>query len=317
MVVILLDDDIGGINAVHPFGNFFIILALAGEGVSENCAADIGAGEEADALDYAGADPVGDTFLVNFEVGFVEHKGGVLEAEMASQIAAEVLGGGILDTNTLGIKADDLNILGHHIDDKIGGKPLAAVCCPFDNIAVDKGRYADGTALIVDLGVVLGHFELADILAELTKLAVAKTLGAVLIQHGDLVIADLVDIFNEIALGKLKESGVRACAENGHTDNAADNEDHNKKCADYDGDSAVSFKSAPKLASVGDLVKADADGAEHAVNKSQQKEKAVKALIVKVDCRELEIEVNSSEKKGYYQIDNYTFCSSGFHKVPP
>ena len=51
--------------------------------------------------------------------GLVEHIGGVIEAQVAVEVPAEVLGGGVADAL---LQTHHLHILGHHVDDKIGGQ---------------------------------------------------------------------------------------------------------------------------------------------------------------------------------------------------
>ena len=115
IVVVLLHDDIRGIHPVHPAGNHLIILALAGNGVDQHGALHVLAAEEADGLDDPGADPVRRALLVNFKDRLIEHHGGVLEAQMPVEVAAEMLGSGVLHAL---IQAHHLCLLGHHVDDE-------------------------------------------------------------------------------------------------------------------------------------------------------------------------------------------------------
>ena len=59
VIVILLHDDIGGVQPVHPSRHSLIVLALAGDGVHQHGAVNIRAAEQTDGLDNAGTDPVG------------------------------------------------------------------------------------------------------------------------------------------------------------------------------------------------------------------------------------------------------------------
>ena len=207
VVVVLLHDQLGGVDVIHPVGHVagLVVGALAGDGVHQHGTDDITAAEQADGVADPGADPPGVAVLVDLKGRLVEHIGGVVEAQMAVQVAAEVLGGGVVDAL---VQTDDLHVLSHHVDKQIGGQAVGAVVQPLDDIAVAQGRDADRAALVVDLGIVIGHLELGDHVRQLAQLAVAQLCGGVGIQHGDLVIADLLHLRGKVAVGNGQQVAV-------------------------------------------------------------------------------------------------------------
>ena len=212
VVVVLLDDEVGGVQVIHPGGNLLVVLALAGDGVDQHRAADVHTAKETDLPDHTGTDPEGGALVIDLHHRLGEHVGGVVETQMPVEVAAQVLGGGVLDALSLG-QAHQLGALGHHIHQDIGGQALGAVGEPADQVGVHEGGDADGAALVVDLGVVVHHLKLADHIAELAQLPVAQPLGGVPVQHGDLVVGDLRHLGGEVALLKGQELGVALGAE--------------------------------------------------------------------------------------------------------
>ena len=77
--------------------------------------------EQADPLDDPGADPVGRSLLINLHHRLGKHVGGVVEAQMAVEVPAEVLRRGVVDAL---VQPHHLHILRHHIDEQIGGQTL-------------------------------------------------------------------------------------------------------------------------------------------------------------------------------------------------
>ena len=114
---VLLHDELRHIQLIHPGGNLLVILALACDGVHQHGAANVRAAEEADGLHHPGADPVGGALLVDLKDGIGEHIGGIVEAQVPLEIAAEVLGRGVLHPL---VQPHHLHILGHHIHDQVG-----------------------------------------------------------------------------------------------------------------------------------------------------------------------------------------------------
>ena len=79
MIVILLHDEVGHIEGVHPGGDLFVVGAFSGHGVHQHGALDIGAAEQADALDHPGGDPPGMALLVDLKFRGGEHHSGKVE----------------------------------------------------------------------------------------------------------------------------------------------------------------------------------------------------------------------------------------------
>ena len=150
VVVVLLHDEFGVVHMVYPAGDIFIVSALAGDGVHQHSPLDVRAAEEADGLDHPGADPVGAALLVDLKHRVREHIGGVVEPQVAHEVPAEVLGGGVLHAL---VQPDHLRLLGHHVDDHVGGQAVGPVGEPLDQVSVGQGGHPHRAALIVDLGV--------------------------------------------------------------------------------------------------------------------------------------------------------------------
>ena len=110
---------------------------------------------------------------------------------MPVQVAAEMLGGGVL--HALG-QTHHLGVLRHHVDDQIGGQTALPVGEPFDEVAVAQAGHPHRAVLIVDLGVGGQNLKLAHHVAELAQLAAAQLGGGVRVQHGNLVIGDFLDV---------------------------------------------------------------------------------------------------------------------------
>ena len=135
MVVVLLNQQVGIIDPIHPVGHLLHILGLAGDGVDQHGTLRVRAAEQADALHQPGADPPRSAVLVDLEVDIAEHHGGIAEAQRAVEVAAEVLAGGILDTVA---ELDEVGLLSHHIDHDISGQALGTVIEPLDDISIDQ-----------------------------------------------------------------------------------------------------------------------------------------------------------------------------------
>ena len=197
VVVVLLNDQLGGVDVVDPCGRLFIIFALARDGVDKHRTVVVRAAEKTDSLFLLGADPVGRAFLVDLKDRLFEHIGRIGKAQMAIEISREMLGGRVLHAV---FKAHDVDILRHHVDDEIGGKAFGAVVEPLDDVTVAKRRDAHGATVIVDLRVVRADLELRDHVGKFTEFAVAELLCAVLVKHGNAVVGDFVDLLGEAAI---------------------------------------------------------------------------------------------------------------------
>ena len=205
VVVILIHDDVGGVQPVHPGGHILVILALAADGVHQHGALHVRTAEKPDALDDPGADPVGGALLVDLKHRLVEHHGGILEPQVAVEVPGEVFRRGILHAL---VQPDHLRLLGHHVDDDIGRQAVGAVGEPLDEVSVGKARDPHGAALIVDLGIVGQDLKLRHHIRQLTQLPAAQSGGGVAVQHGDLVIADLLHLRDEVTGGQGQQLAV-------------------------------------------------------------------------------------------------------------
>ena len=186
VIVVLLHDERGEVNSVHPLRDLFMVGAFAGNSVHEHRSPDIRASKKTDGLDHTGTDPPGIAGLVNLKRGGGEKKGGILKAQMAHHVAIQRLGRGVFDSLAIG-KADHLDLLGDHIHHNVSGQTVGAVGEPPNKIGVFQGGHTDGTALIVDLGGVVGHLKLAGHVGNGTHLCGAQISGGVLVQQRNFI----------------------------------------------------------------------------------------------------------------------------------
>ena len=218
MVIVLLHNEAGGVQIVYPGGDLLIIGALSGDGVDQYRAVDVGTAEQADGLYHPGSDPPRLAVFVDLELRRGKQEGGVLEAQVPGDVAVKRLGEGILHSFR---QADYRGLLGDHIHHHIGGQAFGAVGEPLDDVRVVDGSHPHGTALVVDLGRVVGILELTDHIAERTHLAVPQKLRGGAVQRGNLVKRDLSHIGGEIAVLHVQQIPVGARTEDGEGDDGA------------------------------------------------------------------------------------------------
>ena len=301
VVVVLLHDQLRAVHMVHPGGDVghIVIGAFAGDGVDQHRALHIHAAEKADGLVHPGADPVGRALFIDLEIGLAEHIGGVLEAQMADQIAVEMLRRGVFDAL---VQALHRHFLGGHIDDKICRQALGAVVEPLDDVAVHQSRHAHGLALIVDLGIVVLHLELADHVAELAQLAVAQAGGAVAVQHGDLVKGQLVHFLGKVARFHRQELLIGPRPQQHRREDRAhqrhrDQGDHNVKR-----DPAL-LAHELEIALCPVALKTGGDNRHHAVDNAQGKGEGVKLRRFQINRRQRHVKINSAEDQRDQKVD--------------
>ena len=300
MVVILLLDELRRVHMVHPGGHVrrVVIGALAGDGVHQHRTGNVRAAEQADGLFDPGADPEGIALLVDLEGRGVKQIGGIVEAQIAAQVPAEVLGGGIADAL---VQAHHVHVLGDHVDDEIGGQAVGAVVQPLDPVAVAQGRHPHRAALVVDLGIVPGHLELGHHVRQLAQLAVAQLLSGVPVQHGDLVIADLLDVGGEVAGLHRQQVPVGPGPEHLPADGRADQRRDHQHQAQHKGDGALLFHKAEVALGPAALK----PGGQHraaAVHRAQQQCEHIEVAGVQVQRRQRHIEIDGSEHQRHRQV---------------
>ena len=223
--VVLLDQKVRGIYAVDPFGNIGDgqILALARRGIHEHGARNRLAAEKADLEIAHRADPPGIAFVVDFERLLAEHIEGILQLDVAVDIARKRFAFGILD-GLVTLETNDLGILRGHIDNHIRRDALLAILQPFEQIGIRQRTHADRAVLIVDLTVQRRNLELADQVGHGAHGAVAEKRGGRAVDDGNLVVVDLLDILRELHIGGLQDIRVflRVAREKRHGEQGAD-----------------------------------------------------------------------------------------------
>ena len=224
-----------------------------------------------------------------------------MEAQVPLEIAAEVLGRGVLHPL---VQPHHLHILGHHIHDQIGGQALGAVGEPLDEVGVGQGRHPHRAALVVDLGEVLPNLELGDHVRQFAKLAGGQALGGILIHHGDLVVGDLLHLGGEIAVLHSQELGVAAGPQHhprgkGSDGNGSDEGHQHKK-----GNGALLFHE-PEVACGPLTLEPGGKHRRDAVHGAQQEYKHIELLGVEVQGGQLHIEVPQAEEQRHTQVDEH------------
>ena len=302
--VILLHNKLSGIDMIHPSGHIrhIVVDALARHRIHQHGADNICAAKEADGLIHAGADPVGVTRLVDFKGGRIEHVGGVVKPQMAIEIAPEVLGGGVADAL---VKAHHLHVLGHHVHNEVGGQTLGAVGEPLDPVAVAQARHTDGTALVVDLGVILNDLKLAHHVGKLAQFTVAKLHGGVLIHHGDLGVGDLLHLGGKVAVLHRQEVAVVVGADDLPAKHRAHHCRQDKGGGDNEGDEALLFQEAEVALPPLTLKARGEDGAQ-GVHGADQQHEDIQLPCLEVEGRQHHIEIEGSKHQRHHDVDNGT-----------
>ena len=242
--------------------------------------------EEADGAGLPGADPPGLAVLVQLQPGGGEHKGGVAEPQGPVQVPVEVLRGRVPHSRLPdGGQADHPGLLGHHVHGDVGGQALFRVDEPLEEVPVLQGGHPDGTALVVDLGVVVGHLELADHVRQLAQLPVPQPAGGGFVQHGDLVKGDLLDLRGEVPGVHRQQVPVGPCPEDGGGDDLPDDEnggqgqdDDHHRLALTSGKGEVGLEPHP----LGAGVHPQGDHEHQDIHQQQHQHEAVEAGVVEV-----------------------------------
>ena len=108
----------------------------------------------------------------------------------------------------LAIEAHNLGILRSHVDNDICGNALLAVLQPLEQVGVRERAHAHGTTLVVDLAVGVRDLELAHELRNGSHGARTEQLGGRAVDHGHVLVVDLLDVLGKIALGGIEDRGV-------------------------------------------------------------------------------------------------------------
>ena len=285
---------------VDPGGNIrrVVIGALTGDGIDQHGSGNVRAAEQADGLPDPGAHPEGVAVLVDLKGRGVEQIGGVAEPQIAVQIPAEVLGRGVADAL---IQAHHVHVLGHHVDDQIRRQTLGAVVQPLDPVAVAQGRHPHRAALVVDLGIIPGYLELGHHVRQLAQLAVAQLLGGVLVQHGNLVIADLLHLGGKVAGLHRQQVPVGAGPEHLPADGRAHNGRDCQRRRQHKGHGALLFHEA-EVALGSAALKAGGQNGAAAVYRAQQQHEHIEFAGMQVQRRQHDIEINGAEDQRHRQV---------------
>ena len=299
IVVVLLDDQVGGVDAVHPGGDLLIIRTLAGDGVHQHRAVDVGTAEQADGFDHAGADPVGGAVIVDLKHRIGEHHGGVLEPQQTVEVAAEMLGGGVFHAL---VQAYHLGVLGHHVNDQIGGQAVGTVGKPLDQIAVPQRGDPHRAVLVVDLGVGGQNLKLAHHVAQLAQLAAAQLGGRGSVQHGDLIIGDLLNILGKVACLNIQQFGVSIGPQRNPARHRTHQRNDNQRDGQKEGDGTLLAQKGEIAADALPLEPRSDDRAD-TVHGAQAQNKEIEILRMQVEGGQLQIKPHQPHRQRHPQID--------------
>ena len=299
VIVVLLDDELGRVDVVDPCGRLFIVFALARDGVDEHRAVVVRAAEQADGLFLLGADPVGRAVLVDLEDRLFKHIGRVRKAQVAVEVAGEMLGGRVLHAV---IQTHDLDVLRDHVDDEVGGQPLRTVVEPLDDVAVAQRRDAHGAAVVVDLRVVFRDLELRDHVCQFAELAVAELFGAVAVEHRDAVIRDLFNFACKAAALDRQQRLIVLGSQHDPRRQRADERCDDERRHDKEGHGALLFDER-EVALGPRALKAGGEERADAVRDAKQQHETVELFGMQVDGGHLHVEEDRADKQRDERVD--------------
>ena len=277
-----------------------MVLALSRDGVHQHRALHVRAAEEADGPHDAGADPEGRALLVDLEDRLVEHHGGVVEPEVPVEVPAEVLRDGVLHALR---QADHLHILAHHVDDEVGGQAVPPVGEPLDEVPVAQGGHPHRAALVVDLGVGGQDLKLGHHVRQLAQLPGAQLGGGVRVQHGDLVIADLLHLGGEVAALDGEELGVAPRPEDHPAAEGPQGQDDDEGDDRQEGDGALLAHEVEIALHAPVGLEAGGEHGADAVHGAKEEDEDIELLGVEVQGGKLQVEVDQAKDQGHHQID--------------
>ena len=166
-----------------------------------------------------------------------------------------------------------------------------------------QGGDADGAALVVDLGVVVGHLELGHHVRQLAQLAVAQLGGGVLVQHGDLVKGDLLHLGGEVAVFHRQQITVAACPEHLPTHRAADQRRDHQQNRQRQRDQALLFQKF-EVALYAIPLKSGGHHGAQAVHAAHQQREHVEFRRFQINGRQDDIEVRRRKDQRHRQIQH-------------
>ena len=152
------------------------------------------------------ADPPGSPVLVDFERFLVEHVEGILQLDVAVDVARKRFGLRIEDRVVA--QLHDLRILRRHVDERVSGDARLAIREPLEQVGVAKRAHAHRRALVVDLAVKRRDLELADVLGNRAHLAVSEQNGGIAVDDGNLRVVHFLDVRCEIVVDRVKNGRV-------------------------------------------------------------------------------------------------------------
>lgn len=166
------------------------------------------------------------------------------------------------------------------------------------------GSHPHGTALVVDLGRVVGILELTDHIAERTHLAVPQKLRGGAVQRGNLVKRDLSHIGGEIAVLHVQQIPVGARTEDGEGDDGAydghqdqrQKQDADRQALGLDELEILFGTAAAQVEPGGD------QGADH-VDHAEDADEQVKVAGLEIDGGQGYVKIEEPDHSGDDQVD--------------
>ena len=161
IVIQLCDQKIRIVELIDPLGNLLLRVpdALACNSIDHDSTVNVLAVPPADAVGDGRRDPVGGSAVVNLEGNGLKYLRRIVEADVAVDIAEEIFAWGIFHA---AVQPHQVGLLGHHVNGQVGRQSLLMVKQPFDGICIPERRHAVGSAIIIDLGVIVLNLKLGD-----------------------------------------------------------------------------------------------------------------------------------------------------------
>ena len=197
--VVLLDQQLAGIRAIHPLRAVpdCQVLRLARAGVHQHHPLYGLSPEKAYGAGLHRAHPPGRPVLIDLEALLLEHVERIGQLHVAIDIAHERVALHVVHRL---VEAHDLRVLVGHVHQHVGGDTGVHVVEPLEEVGIAQRAHADRTRLVVYLRIGALYLELAHVLGNLSQGAVAQQHGAVAVDDGDGVVVRLFDVAREIAV---------------------------------------------------------------------------------------------------------------------
>ena len=226
-----------------------------------------------------------------------------MEPQVPVEVPAEVLGDGVLHALR---QADHLRLLAHHVDDDIGGQAVSPVGEPLDEVPVAQGGHPHRAALVVDLGVGGQNLKLGHHVRQLAQLPGAQAGGGVRVQHGNLVVADLLHLGGEVPRLDGEELGIAPRPEDHPAAEGPQGQGGDKGQHGQEGDGTLLADEVEIALHAAVGLEAGGEHGADAVHGAEEEDEDVKLLGVEVQGGKFQVKIDQAEDQGHHQVDEGT-----------